>query len=461
MFYNKSQFRVFSLLVLSISFLFVSIFSFSGSGSGTVPDPYEITTCLELQEIEDNLSANYELLNDIDCSGISDFRRLGNCTGSCSFGGDGVDFPFLGNFNGNGNSISNVNLTNLTSSDNGWGFFGFMTNNIVESVSLINVIINVPNANFSVGGLIGNSRFSLILNSSFSGSVSSLVADNVGGLIGYSDNSNISNSYTLGTVVGDNLVGGLIGYGDRNNISNSYSSATVLGNDSIGGLVGYTSSSDILNSYSSGTVTGTTFVGGLTGYTYNSNILNSYSSSDVTGTTTVGGLVGSNEYYSFILNSYSSGDVSGVNNVGGLIGQNIDSDINNSFTVSDDISGTLNVGSLIGVNNLSYDSQALITNSYWLNTSNNPDVAISSNYTVQTVTPQTLLSYYYNTSNSPMNLWDSSIWNSTGLDLPYLIDVGDMIGGGSIISSTGSVTSLFPLGGIYISLFIVLTYFLF
>ena len=41
--------------------------SFAG-GNGTLSDPYQISNVTQLQAINDNLSAHYELINDIDMS---------------------------------------------------------------------------------------------------------------------------------------------------------------------------------------------------------------------------------------------------------------------------------------------------------------------------------------------------------------------------------------------------------
>lgn len=62
--------RYICMAVYLIAFLSSSMATaaFSGAGSGTADDPYEISTCTELQEMENNLSAHYELVNDIDCS---------------------------------------------------------------------------------------------------------------------------------------------------------------------------------------------------------------------------------------------------------------------------------------------------------------------------------------------------------------------------------------------------------
>ena len=44
--------------------------AFSGAGSGTEQDPYIITNVYELQQINSELDACYELANDIDASDI-------------------------------------------------------------------------------------------------------------------------------------------------------------------------------------------------------------------------------------------------------------------------------------------------------------------------------------------------------------------------------------------------------
>lgn len=54
--------------VLLLTAAFSTALSFSGLGSGTEEDPYQITTVHQLQEMNDDLSAHYILMNDIDAS---------------------------------------------------------------------------------------------------------------------------------------------------------------------------------------------------------------------------------------------------------------------------------------------------------------------------------------------------------------------------------------------------------
>jgi len=105
-----------------------------------------------------------------------------------------------------------------------------------------------------------------ILNSYVKGTVSSTGGDRVGGLVGDALNIIISESINRAQVVGDINIGGLIGLAGLSssgyfvNIQNSYNIGVIEGNDQVGGLVGNVLSSDqsvITNSYSIGSVTGT------------------------------------------------------------------------------------------------------------------------------------------------------------------------------------------------------------
>ncbi|MEA3286683.1 MAG: GLUG motif-containing protein, partial [Candidatus Marinimicrobia bacterium] len=160
---------------------------------------------------------------------------------------------------------------------------------------------------------------------------------NIGGLFGFAYGTTINNlGVTNVNITGQSYVGGLVGYiRDNSEVSNSYSTGSVTGSgDYVGGLVGYNyGNSTVSNSYSTGSVTGDDFVGGLVGWNYwASTVENSYSTGSVTGSGDyVGGLVGSNTYNSTVSNIYSTGSVSGTSSVGGLVGYNNNSTVSNSF----------------------------------------------------------------------------------------------------------------------------------
>jgi len=168
---KKTQIK---FLFISIMFILLSIFisySFSGVGSGTSGNPYNITNCSALQEMSDELSAHYQVVNNVDCDvtpfNVSPgFDPVGNNT-----------IQFTGSFEGN-----NFNITNLyiNRSTNYVGLFGYTQASNMSNVNLVDVNIT------STG-------------------------DSVGGLAGYLySSSSIDNSYATGSVTGDDWVVGLV-----------------------------------------------------------------------------------------------------------------------------------------------------------------------------------------------------------------------------------------------------------
>ena len=124
---------------------------------------------------------------------------------------------FAGTFEGNGHTITGLNINRPTTDY--VGLFGYTVNSAtIRNVGLVN-------------GNIKGQQY-------------------VGGLVGWNDGS-ISNSYRTGAVNGTGSeVGGLVGYNDGS-ISNSYSSSSVTGaGDDVGGLVGINDAGSITDSYS-------------------------------------------------------------------------------------------------------------------------------------------------------------------------------------------------------------------
>lgn len=477
--FKKINYR-FLLLFLLVQSLVFSLFSFSG-GTGTLADPYNITTCQHLQDMNLDLAANYTLGSDIDCTGFN-FKPVGNCTGPCTLFPFAHD-PFTGSFNGNFNSIFNltINASGYEVND-GWGLFGSVYEGIISNVTLENVLV-LANTSSSVGSLIGYSSFmNPIVNIHSQGYVYG--SNRVGGLVGLTDTS-IFNSSFSGFVSGESSVGGLSG--ESGSIRDSNSDASVTGISDVGGLSGITlglSNSSfrgsvtgitrvgglaatvtsangglIKNSFSSGIVVGEDVVGGiaaiLRGQLSPSVINNSYSNVSITGNNSVGGLVG-DSYISLISNSYFSGSLSGNSSVGGLIGLNNNTNISNSFTTSSvtgiDLSTT---GSLIGEL-----ISGTMFNNFWNNISQNPTGAVGLGSSSGINDIQDDISYFYDNSNSPFNgNWDSNIWNFTGNNLPYLSwqeNPNSQIG-----FTSQSTASLFPIGGMVVSLLLILCFLLF
>jgi len=229
---------------------------FSGLGSGTSWDPYIITNVNELQEMNNEPSAWYELGNDIDASDTINWNS-----------GEGF-VPisvFQGTFDGQGHNITDLFINRSRNFQGLFGEVGYILGVEVKNVGLINVHVSA--------------------------------GSHVGGLIGYDSGGTVENCFVTGCVIGTAFVGGLVGFitgGDT--ISNSYARVKVNGTYCVGGLVGQHYCDRIVNSYATGDVEGSYEVGGLVGMNADGTIENSYSTGKVIGNTNVGGLVGSGAY---------------------------------------------------------------------------------------------------------------------------------------------------------------------
>ncbi|MCX7923037.1 MAG: hypothetical protein N3B21_13665 [Clostridia bacterium] len=291
------------LIVIMVSVLFISggmgltpVSAFSGTGTGTVDDPYIITTVAQLAQINNDLSANYKLGNDIYI-GNMDWTPIGNSTA-----------PFGGVLDGNGYTINNIK-TNRPTVDY-IGLFGYIKNATIKNLNISTVDIKGRNY--------------------------------VGAIAGYSYGSVIEDcSLVSGVVSGTGYVGGLVGnLQATSSIIDTYSTVQVSGTGSyIGGLAGYSSYGRIMRSYTTGDVVGGTaslYVGGLEGYGQDGIIQDSFSLGNVTGKQHVGGILGSRAASSAtvkltqIKNSYAGGKITATTiNVGGL--SSITTDIISSY----------------------------------------------------------------------------------------------------------------------------------
>ena len=219
----------------------------------------------------------YELMADISLSGYANWTPLGTYTVT---------------FEGNGNAVTNLTITNATADD--VGLFGRL-----DSATGIIRRVAVTGANVSgnIAAGTGNQELGI------------LVGEVTGGTVRF--------SYTTGSVTqngsgGFNKTGGLVGWLSRGRIDASYSTATVTGPASgstgstgtlsTGGLVGQngeagsSNSGAIRASYASGAVTATrnnTNVGGLVGSFRRGTIEYSYAYGSVTTSSgQSGGLLG-------------------------------------------------------------------------------------------------------------------------------------------------------------------------
>lgn len=295
---------VISLLVPSVPMVASANAGTFAGGSGTADDPYIIMTAEQLDQVRHYLNSHFMLGTDIDLSLYSSgqgWMPIGS-----EYNG------FVGSFDGDGYTISNLTIDR---SANHQGLFGA-----------------VGNRNLSDGGDINN----LILKDV------SIKQTNIGGsLAGILYNSDVSNvRVESGNVSGTGSIGGLIGLSQSSRTKFSYSNANVTGTgDSIGGLIGilYAYSdkqppSVIDQSFATGNVkTGYAFAGGLAGWVRNAKVINSYATGEVSAEGTgynglyyLGGLAGiiTPEYGGTvdIINSHAVGVVENKPKTAGLFG---------------------------------------------------------------------------------------------------------------------------------------------
>ncbi len=233
--------KILAVVVLLIS---TAAYPFAG-GFGTPSDPYKISTREELEAVNNDLSASYVLVNNIDLTGVVYTKAVmaGHDGYSNVFSGT----TFTGTFDGAGFRVIGMKISGL----NYCGLFGYV--GAAGSVQ-----------NLSVEGCVISGTFF------------------VGGLVGYNVGS-ISDCYSSGNISGNNGIGGLVGYNYGGSIANCCSSSNVSAtgvlSDHIGGLVGYNYNGSIANCYSSGNVSaaGMVFsIGGLVGYNAGGSITNCY-----------------------------------------------------------------------------------------------------------------------------------------------------------------------------------------
>jgi hypothetical protein len=329
-------------------------------------DVVPICTCVDLQRMNEDLTKNYELKNDIDCSDTINWNSekgfmpigIGSLSQSSCSGGSG----FGGNFNGNNYHVYSLFIGNY-SDRNCLGLFGYSYGNI-NDVGVDVTITASPNSKLMAGGLVA------------------------------SNHGNIQNSYSTYDIQGNAyggsaFLGGLVGE-NWGNITNSYSRGNLIG----GTYAGFFSP----------------YIGGLVGITFRGNISNCYSVSNVN------------------LSSGSSIFVGGIGGLVGkaypnMWGGGVNKFIDHSFAVGNlNLNYSNQAGGLLGMS----DTNLLITSGYWHNNSLN--LPIGCYYYNKTQSGNTNcvaivdnVPYFYDSANAPLSSWDfANVWTEVEGDYPIL-----------------------------------------
>ncbi|WP_019639839.1 GLUG motif-containing protein [Paenibacillus fonticola] len=335
--------------------------SFEG-GDGSELDPYRIATAEQLNEIRNDPTSHYMLINNIDLSedpSTTVWVPIPNFSGRLDGAGYTIsNLKILGNESGIGlfeNVLTGGSIVNLTIDAlevRGDYDVGILVGQITGSTVIDNVSVSGAVYGFNrVGGLMGRSWNADVQISNVTADVNVLGHFNsTGGLIGVSHGTHISNSKINGTVIGERLyTGGVIGQAYWSTLRNSSSLIHVTGRDGVGGLIGWATESKVSDISSSGEVIGHDYIGGLIGHaTNNSEISVSSAMGRVSGNGVVGGLIGYLDANSHLSNSSATGSVTGEGmHIGGLIGYSDNSTISNSHAAVE-VTALHNIGGLVG-----------------------------------------------------------------------------------------------------------------
>jgi hypothetical protein len=389
----------------------VDIYISSGiGGDGTESAPYPIACESDLQSVNNDLSAHYYLVHNIDLQKTYSDTVIGSRLKSLYY--------FTGSLDGRDNVLAGLNIEG-GSYDAGL-FLELRTGAVVKNLNIENaevgtdassgilashsrgtVIISncyvqgcvqgdygvgglvgscdgddssgaeISHCRASVwiagsaglGGLIGESRYGKIISSSASGCVTG--GENLGGLVGCVQYGRIEDSFAECVVKGTGgSIGGLVGEFSEGTAEGCFASGSVFGGDwNVGGLFGVVYDCSFINGcFSLGPVSGTDSVGGFCGDLYNVVISNSYSLCAVSGSEHVGGFSGSIDY-STVCNCYCSGTVEG-DNFGGFTARLYSSTATSCFW-DVEASGVSISTAGIGTNTVAMQDEATFINAGW------------------------------------------------------------------------------------------------
>jgi hypothetical protein len=223
--------------------------------------------------MENDLSAHYKLVSDVDCSSF-DYESIGD-----------YNNQFSGFFDGKGYEVKNLEIKE--GSNDQVGLFGDVADGgEVRDVGVVNFDVS---GNTYVGGLVGSNHGTV--HDSYSTGNLDAVQNYAGGLVGY-NTGDVYRTYSNASVETESYyVGGLVGHNSGGMVSDSYSVGKVSGEGGVGGLIGWNDGS-ISNSYSIGDVSGNSDLGGLIGRKTSDSISSSYWDVESSGLSSSSGGVG-------------------------------------------------------------------------------------------------------------------------------------------------------------------------
>lgn len=235
-----------------VFFIFSCIFLISSNaradtfagGDGSVGDPYQIETCAQLQSVENYLSSNFILNNNINCYDTINWNNGNgfNPIGEYHLG------VFTGIFDGQHYTIDDLYIGDNYASP---GLFA-VASGTIQNLGLNNIDVR------GVGSYTGT-----LAGSMFGGTVSQV--------------------FVTGRVTGSSYTGGLIGWHANGVIRDVYTHVTVDAGVYSGGVIGRNDASTIFNAYAVGGSSASVITAGLIGNNFGGTTVNSFYDSQTLG----------------------------------------------------------------------------------------------------------------------------------------------------------------------------------
>ncbi len=328
-----------AILLLGFGLTGCSLFGSAATTTTTVATTVDTDNFIDINNVTDlqniEMNKSYILQTDLDLTGI-EWAPIGT-----------NEAPYLGIFDGNGHTISNLTITKANNNFN--GLFGYVQGTVknldIKDFSIDYSTDFLTYAGGLTGYLIGDAT-NITTNGTIN--IDSSSSNVFAGLL-----AGLSQAVLDSTTTVDNF--------KPNKIDNNTVSGSIIVNPTnyayVGGLVGKAYNSEFTNNQATGTINvsggdSPLYIGGLVGHYYGGiligfedqvdstdiNIQNNISNEDITVTkadngASIGGLVGYTQYGNYTDNAAISNlTIGGDNlNVGGFIGENWHTSLKNLF----------------------------------------------------------------------------------------------------------------------------------
>lgn len=276
-----------------------------------VPDGYiGIYTAEDLDNIRNNLSGKYILMNDIDLSSYENWNPIGTS-----------DAPFTGELDGNGYTVENMKI-NVTAADYVFaGLFGAVMNSSINNVEIKNAEINITSDESVYAGILcGDAKESEITDCNASGSLAIetkayVYAGGISGVLSGNAEGCRNDADIEVTLTGDEeasayiggVFGGLEGDTEKSCNNGNIIVSSYLKNKvkriNLGGVAGWSIYGTVNNCYNAENITENTnqtlIIGGVAGFSFTVTNCYNYGALNLTSTEgSFGGITGETQLLS-------------------------------------------------------------------------------------------------------------------------------------------------------------------